>query len=90
MGSEKTPIRLIELVSELIKVNPAQVRICVSSRPWIDFETVFGSGPHLRLEHLMHRDIKHYISSKFGKDASFQQLDKQEPELADELMESIV
>ncbi|RYP45338.1 hypothetical protein DL768_008302 [Monosporascus sp. mg162] len=87
--SDKTPARLIELVSELAKdVN--SIKLCVASRPWLDFEDAFKERPKLRMENLTHQDIIHYVSSKLCSDPSFESLQSQHPDFAGELAGTIV
>ncbi|KAB5579952.1 hypothetical protein GE09DRAFT_1050579 [Coniochaeta sp. 2T2.1] len=44
------------------------VKICVSSRPYIAFQNAFGKCPSLILQNLTHRDIKTYVTAKFNED----------------------
>jgi hypothetical protein len=62
------PSELIEFIKGLVA---PKVKICASSRPWIDFEDAFISRPHLRLEDLTYGDITHYITSKLNAQPAF-------------------
>jgi hypothetical protein len=49
-----------EVLGNLIKeiTESKQVKVCLSSRPWIVFEDLFGDCPNLKLQNLTHRDIE--------------------------------
>jgi hypothetical protein len=62
------PSEMVEFIKGLVA---SKVKICASSRPWIDFEDAFISRPHLRLEDLTYGDITHYITSKLNAQPAF-------------------
>ncbi|PGH13842.1 hypothetical protein AJ79_03410 [Helicocarpus griseus UAMH5409] len=59
------PSDLIEFIQGLLSPN---VKICVSSRPWVVFEDAFRNRPSLRIEDLTHGDIKLYLTAKLITD----------------------
>ncbi|PMD46947.1 hypothetical protein L207DRAFT_560602 [Hyaloscypha variabilis F] len=65
-----------EQLSETFKRVSAldNVKICVSSRPWVVFEDCFRGFPRLRLQDLTQIDIEHYIRQKIENHASFRNL----------------
>ena len=79
---------LILLFKDLI--GNRNVKICVSSRPWLVFEDAFEHRPSLRLEDLSYHDIKHYVVTHFNESSGFAQLCRREPEFADQLVDNIV
>jgi hypothetical protein len=66
------------------------VKLCLSSRPWIVFEELFAECPKLRLQNLTYRDIKHYVSDKMRRNSSFRRLELEEPTEAPALIKEIV
>ncbi|KAH7173882.1 uncharacterized protein B0J16DRAFT_406254 [Fusarium flagelliforme] len=78
---------LISLVQSCI-VSP--VKVCISSRPWNEFEDAFGDCPRLRMQDLTHQDIYNYVSSKFEANIQFKSLQRRQPRVAMKLLESIV
>ena len=50
------------------------VKICVSSRPWVVFDDSFRNLPRLRLQDLTRDDIEHYTRQKIENHASFRTL----------------
>ncbi|KAL9116091.1 MAG: hypothetical protein Q9227_000460 [Pyrenula ochraceoflavens] len=66
------------------------VKICVASRPWVEFEEAFEMKPHLRMEDLTYDDIKHYVSSNCRLDPEFPKLQACEPKFANQLIENII
>ncbi|KAH0559273.1 hypothetical protein GP486_004211 [Trichoglossum hirsutum] len=79
---------LICLFKDLI-ASP-NVKVCVSSRPWVLFEDAFKHRPSLMLQNLTYPDIKHYATTNFQRDPSFAQLRSRESKYADQLVENIV
>ncbi|KAH6888463.1 hypothetical protein B0T10DRAFT_548925 [Thelonectria olida] len=79
---------LISLLQSL--VSKSSVKICVSSRPWVEFEKAFEHKPSLRLEDLTYSDIKNYIVSRFFADVSFQNLQQRDTSLTTALIEEVI
>ena len=79
---------LISLVRDLIFHQ--NVKIYVSSRPWVVFEEAFKHGPSLMLQDLTYPDVQHYVSANFQENPGFRQLQGTEPEYADQLIETVV
>ncbi|PMD49010.1 hypothetical protein L207DRAFT_522323 [Hyaloscypha variabilis F] len=52
------------------------LKICLSSRPWPEFEKAFDCGPSLRLQDLTYKDIRTYVYDKFGSDPLMLKLSK--------------
>ncbi|KAI1878958.1 hypothetical protein JX265_003135 [Neoarthrinium moseri] len=65
-------------------------KLCVASRPWVEFQDRFYQKPSLLLEHLTYNDIKDFIVERFDSDARFAQLRLRERQFADQLVEDIV
>jgi hypothetical protein len=79
---------LIALFRDLIWSQ--NVKLCVSSRPWVSFEDEFKHSPSLMLQDLTYPDIKHYVTSNLQKDSGFAQLRRREVKYAAELVENII
>ena len=79
---------LIRLFRDILRNS--NIKLCVSSRPWVVFEDAFGHQPSLRLESLTREDIKGYVAAKFHEDAGFKTLRLREPEFAGQLIDNIV
>ncbi|KAM0420341.1 hypothetical protein ACHAPT_011883 [Fusarium lateritium] len=41
------------------------IKLCVASRPWVEFSDAFGSSPGLKMEQLTHKDITNYVVASF-------------------------
>jgi len=66
------------------------VKVCLSSRPWVVFEHIFDGCPSLRLQHLTYPDIEHYVQDKLMGNSFFQRLERNEPDRAPALVQEIV
>lgn len=66
-----------------ILTNLEDVKVCLSSRPWPDFETAFGQTPDRKLYvHDENRDdIRMYIRERFERRLDFSNLTYEVPEL---------
>ncbi|KAF5972356.1 heterokaryon incompatibility protein het-E-1 [Fusarium coicis] len=77
---------LISLVQECIA---SPIKICISSRPWTEFENAFGDYPRLKMEDLTYDDIAKYVVSKFEANSQFTRFQKLHPQFAGALSHSI-
>ena len=68
----------------------SNVKICLSSRPWLVFQDAFHGLPGVKLEALTYGDIRKYIADRLGKNPRMVKLCSAEPEEAPKLMEEIV
>ena len=83
-GNKSGLISTIRKVSEI-----ANIKLCVSSRPWVEFEDSFGRGPSLRVQDLTYPDIKHFVVSHFEQNEGFRRLKEREPGFSNKLMHQI-
>lgn len=67
-----------------------QVKLCVSSRPWVVFEDAFGQGRRLSLQDLTRPDIQHFVTSKLCTHPIFHQMQQRDPQCAIQLRDGIV
>ncbi|PMD45669.1 hypothetical protein L207DRAFT_452788 [Hyaloscypha variabilis F] len=65
------PADTIELFRSIISPT---VKICVSSRPWQDFDVAFKDAPQLRLQDLTFGDISRFVNDKLSSNEQMQQL----------------
>ncbi|KAF4465412.1 Vegetative incompatibility HET-E-1 [Fusarium albosuccineum] len=78
------------LISLLKKCVSSPIKICVSSRPWTEFEDAFSSFPSLRMEDVTNQDITNYVVDKFGTSHHFQRLHRRQTGIAERLIQSVV
>lgn len=83
-GDHTNLIRLIKDISP-----SSNIKLCVSSRPWVLFEDAFKHKPSLMLQDLTYPDIKHFIDSAFNTKPEFVELRKRESGYANELLKDI-
>jgi hypothetical protein len=70
--------------------NSEDVKVCLSSRPWIVFEDLFGTCEGLLLQNLTHRDIQMYVGDRLVGNDAFQRLASRDPVHAENLKLEIV
>ncbi|PMD19918.1 hypothetical protein NA56DRAFT_574848 [Hyaloscypha hepaticicola] len=70
-----------EELATLFKLATASpmVKVCLSSRPWVIFEQIYGARPSMRLQDLTYLDIYHYVSSNFNHNPAFGRLEVSDP-----------
>jgi hypothetical protein len=79
-----------EEMSELLKASTsANIKICLSSRPWHVFEICFASFPSLRLQDIMRKDIEAYVHDKLNQNHAYKELAAREPLVAPALVSEI-
>lgn len=79
--------KLVDLLKSVITFS--DVKVCVSSRPWLQFEYAFGGSSNLTLQNLTSHDIKQYISAKLCDNANYHELEQKELVFASGLVEEI-
>lgn len=89
-GYEGDHEELAELFKNISRSNTTNVKICVSSRPWVVFRESFKEFPTLQLEDLTYGDIELYVTDKFNSSSAFQRLLRQEPKSGPNLVREIV
>jgi hypothetical protein len=70
--------------------DSGDVKVCLSSRPWVVFEDLFGACEGLRLQNLTYRDIEKYVGDRLGRNNAFQRLASRNPSYAESLKLEIV
>ncbi|KAK0622547.1 hypothetical protein B0T14DRAFT_451650 [Immersiella caudata] len=82
---------LTVLISTIYKVSKmSNMKVCVSSRPWEEFEQAFGEKPSLRVQDLTLPDIQRYVKDHFNRNTGFKRLQDREPDFAGSLLNEIV
>ncbi|KAF2122640.1 hypothetical protein BDV96DRAFT_639215 [Lophiotrema nucula] len=78
---------LITFLNRISKLP--NVKMCVSSRPWVVFEEAFQLSPSLHVHELTYPDIKRYVTSNFHENRGYKELELEEPDYAAQLVEQI-
>ncbi|KAF0634814.1 hypothetical protein FPSE5266_02409 [Fusarium pseudograminearum] len=81
------PNNLISTIQNLLELG--NIKICVSSRPWLVFEDAFLQAPNLLLQDYTQPDILHYVGSQLNQNEGFARLEKRDPQYASALIDSI-
>lgn len=71
-------------------LDSANIKICISSRPWLAFEDAFGRSPSLKLQDLTFNDITCYVDDKINGHSRMRDLRCIDPEIATNLTHEIV
>jgi hypothetical protein len=79
---------MAQLFQEITKT--CDVKVCLSSRPWVVFAESFKDCPSLRLQDLTRPDITRYVYGKFSENPAFSRLALQEPIAAPALLCEII
>jgi hypothetical protein len=67
-----------------------QVKICLSSRPWIVFQDSFDGCPNLKLQNMTHSDIRHFIDGKLARNKDFRAIGAGNPAAVKALTNEII
>ena len=82
------PQTIISFVDKILKLP--NVKLCVSSRPWVPFECAFRGASTLRVQDLTYPDIRYFTKSHFDKCEDFSRLMKREADYAAKLIDQVV
>jgi hypothetical protein len=72
------------------QISSANIKLCLSSRPWVVFEEAFGQRPKLRLQDLTFVDVKIYVIDNLFSNRRMKALYATDPGEASQLVEEIV
>ncbi|KAF2114584.1 hypothetical protein BDV96DRAFT_101489 [Lophiotrema nucula] len=78
---------IIYTIQEALRPN---VKICVTSRPWLPFEDAFKRKPHLYLQQLSKNDIAAYVTSHFEENEFYVRLKDDDLKGASDLVDQVV
>jgi len=67
----------------------SNVKMCVASRPWLEFEDAFHRFPSLHLEDLTAPDIHLFVSEKLHGSGMFISLERLQPQKAKHLIAKV-
>ncbi|KAH7074711.1 hypothetical protein BKA63DRAFT_596298 [Paraphoma chrysanthemicola] len=79
-----------EIIEIVLGASHPNVKLCLSSRPWLPFEDALQGRPSLLMEGLTKRDISTFLHGHFTQDDGFLRLQRSEPNAAAELIDNIV
>lgn len=81
-----------ELINVLFQISKSpNVKICTSSRPWLEFSDAFDSSPwKICMHDLTLPDICQYVQDNLGGDEKFKRLQTRSRDMASEIVNSIV
>jgi serine/threonine protein kinase/uncharacterized C2H2 Zn-finger protein len=82
--SDEDPETLLNYIVSLSA--KANVKICLTSRPWVVFEDALQGRPSLRLQDLTSRDITLYVRGHVDKNIEFAHIRRQQPSDAERLI----
>lgn len=81
-----------ELTNLLFQISKSpNVKICTSSRPWLEFSDAFDSSPwKICMHDLTLPDISRYVQDNLGENEKFKRLQTRSTDMASEIIRSIV
>lgn len=65
------------------------VKMCISSRPWAEFEDSYQDAPHLKVHERTSDGVRHFVQCHLSQSRGFGELRKRDEIFADSLVESI-
>ncbi|KUI65502.1 hypothetical protein VM1G_01186 [Cytospora mali] len=81
-------VELINILSDLAECS--NIKICVSSRPWLDFSDAFDGSPwKIYLQDLTRQDISRYVQDKLEEDERFKRLQSKNNTAASDLINDV-
>ncbi|MCJ1384760.1 hypothetical protein MMC17_007878 [Xylographa soralifera] len=87
-GDDKARTEVIDLFCNISKST--NIKVCLSSRPWLIFEDAFQNHSSLLLQQLTYNDITKYVQIELENNSRFQRLRGRENVACKRLIENIV
>jgi hypothetical protein len=89
--SERRTAGHVEIAKLFLSVAASpNVKLCLSSRPLLRFESAFKGFPHLRLQDLTETDISIYVNGRLAQDPKMVELTSRDPLNGKSLLTAIV
>ncbi|KAI2481590.1 NACHT domain containing protein [Pyrenophora tritici-repentis] len=79
-----------ELIAIIRKFSSSHVKVCVSSRTWIEIKGLLHLSPKIRLEALTYGDIERYVTTRFLQSVGFWERQLEIPREVNSLIEAIM
>jgi hypothetical protein len=83
------PQDLVELILDLKNCAPNRIKLCVASRPWLEFEESFHGMPWLKMEDLTRQDIQLYVEENMQASSRWNEFVRIMPDEASGMIEEI-
>jgi hypothetical protein len=87
-GTEDNRSKLVDLLKTISASE--NVKVCVSSRPWLTFEEGFEGCPSILVEEINRHDILMYVEDLIGFNSHFRRLKETRYQDCNELISEIV
>lgn len=79
-----------DIIGSVMGLARENVKLCLASRPWLQFEDAFGNKPNLLLEQLTENDINRYVTDHMRQNEFFSRLERRQPRSALDILKQIV
>jgi len=83
------PQDLVELILDLKNYAPGRIKLCVASRPWLEFEESFQGMPWLKMEDLTRQDIQLYVEENMQASSRWNEFVRIMPDEASGMIDEI-
>jgi hypothetical protein len=88
-GLDEFQVAPKELIRTVVSINKTEnVKLCVASRPWIEFKDSFRTWPHLSIHDLTEDDIDNFTHDKFADSVAAQERPGQAERLRNEIQKN--
>jgi hypothetical protein len=82
--------KFVDMIALFTKLTSSNIKISLSSRPWLVFEDAFQPFSSLRLQDLTFNDIKQYVDDKVSNHRRMNQLRCSDHGNAEALVDEVV
>lgn len=85
-----TPNEVVAFVQSISSSTRGGIKVCVASRPWVEFEDAFADAPKLQMDGHTTNDMQTYVSEAFRTCRAFRNIEYASPNEAENLRRNIV
>ncbi|KAK0639799.1 hypothetical protein B0T16DRAFT_361439 [Cercophora newfieldiana] len=73
------PKEVVALVESIASSSRNGIKICVASRPWVEFEDAYSESPKLQMDLYTGNDMEIFVAARFRKCRAFSELSAAHP-----------
>ncbi|KAH7130987.1 hypothetical protein EDB81DRAFT_950406 [Dactylonectria macrodidyma] len=81
------PVAIVELINDIN--SRGNVKVCVASRPWTEFNDAFRQSPGMEIHLLTNHDIATFVNSQLHRNQGFKELREVYPAQASSIAETL-
>ncbi|KAK4442313.1 hypothetical protein QBC34DRAFT_455083 [Podospora aff. communis PSN243] len=71
---ESPPREIVSFIASIMSASRTGVKVCVASRPWVEFDDAYRDAPGLQMHLCTRQDMEKYVAERFQKSRALSEL----------------